>query len=57
MEKMTNERAWSFAIGIVQTEGIKPSNFMMDLIERQKSGEISMQELDFLLIEYYRREA
>jgi len=53
MKKLTNEQAWSFAIGIVQTEGHKPSEFMLDLIQREKSGDISADDIDRILIEHY----
>lgn len=32
---MTNEQAWNFAIGIVQIDGIKPSEEFLELVERQ----------------------
>ena len=38
---MTNEQAWNFAIGIVQLDGIKPSEDFFELVERQKRGEIT----------------
>ena len=53
MSKLTNEQAWSFAIGIVQTEGRKPSDYMMGLIEREKRGEITSKDIDELLVEHY----
>ena len=34
---MTNEQAWNFAIGIVQIDGIKPSDFFLDLVEKEKA--------------------
>ncbi|MCL2049994.1 MAG: antitoxin VbhA family protein [Defluviitaleaceae bacterium] len=49
----SNERAWDFAVGIVQTEGIKPSDFMLKLIEREKRGEITGTDIDRILIEEY----
>jgi len=48
-----NEKAWSFAVGIVQTEGVKPSDFMMGLIEQEKRGEIKREDIKRLLIEHY----
>ena len=31
---MTNDKAWEFAVGIVQLDGIKPSDELMELIEK-----------------------
>jgi len=57
MRKPTNEQAWNFAVGIVQTEGRKPSDFMMGLIERQKKGEITTDDIGRMLIEHYRQQS
>ncbi|MCL2409724.1 MAG: hypothetical protein FWC96_08990 [Oscillospiraceae bacterium] len=56
MRKLTNKQAWNFAIGIVQTEGRKPSGFMMDLIGREKRGEITTENIGHMLIEYGSRQ-
>ncbi|WP_312448249.1 antitoxin VbhA family protein [Lacrimispora sp.] len=42
---MTNEQAWNFAIGIVQLDGIKPSEEFLELVERQKRGEITNEDI------------
>ena len=39
-EKMRNEKAWNYAIGIVQIDGIKPSDEFLELVEKEK-GTIS----------------
>jgi hypothetical protein len=31
-----SRESWNFSVGIVQTEGIKPSDFMLNLIKRKK---------------------
>lgn len=33
---MTNEKAWNYAIGIVQIDGIKPSDEFLELVEKEK---------------------
>jgi len=53
MTRKTNEQAWSFAVGIVQTEGIKPSEFMLSLIEKEKRGEIKRSDIRQILIKHY----
>ncbi|MEA4989048.1 MAG: antitoxin VbhA family protein [Anaerovorax sp.] len=42
---MTNEQAWNFAIGIVQLDGIKPSDELLELVEQQKRGEITNDDI------------
>jgi len=50
---MTNEQAWNFAIGIVQLDGIKPSEDFLELVERQKKGEITNEDIRQELIKKY----
>jgi len=50
---MTNEQAWDFAIGIVQLDGIKPSEDFLELVERQKEGEITNEDIRQELIKKY----
>jgi len=54
--KMDNEKAWNFAIGIVQIDGIKPSDDLMGLIEREKRGEITNEDIRRILREKYTKE-
>ena len=49
---MTNEQAWNFAIGIVQIDGIKPSEEFLEL-ERQKRGEITNEDIRTELFRKY----
>ena len=42
---MTNEKAWNFAIGIVQMEGTKPSDDFFELVEKEKHGEITGDDI------------
>jgi len=53
-ESMVNEQAWDYAIGIVQTEGIKPTEEFLKLVEQEKRGEITSQEMDKILMGKYR---
>ena len=50
---MTNEQAWNFAIGIVQIDGIKPSDFLLELVEKEKRGEITGADIRRALYEKY----
>lgn len=50
---MTNESAWSFAIGVAQIDGIKPSDDFMELVVAEKRGEISGEDIRRALIQKY----
>lgn len=50
---MTNEQAWDFAIGIVQIDGISPSDDFLQLVEREKKGEITGDDIRRILYEKY----
>lgn len=50
---MTNEQAWDFAIGIVQLDGIKPSSDFLELVEKEKRGEITGDDIRHILYNKY----
>ena len=45
--------AWSTAIGFQAVDGLKVSDYLLELARRNIEGEISMEEVDKLLDEYY----
>lgn len=51
--KLSSEESWNFAIGIVQTEGVMPSDYMLSLIEQEKNGEITQDDISNLLVKHY----
>ena len=50
---MTNEQAWNYAIGIVQIDGNEPSDDLLELIEKEKRGEINGDDIRRILHEKY----
>lgn len=50
---MTNEEAWRYAIGIVQVDGIKPSDDFLELVEKEKKGEITGDDIRRILTKKY----
>jgi hypothetical protein len=50
---MTNEQAWNYAIGIVQIDGIKPSDDLLELVEKEKKGEITGDDIRRILYNKY----
>lgn len=51
---MTNQKAWDYAIGIVQIDGIKPSDDFMELVEKEKRGEITGEDIRRVLYKKYK---
>ena len=45
--------AWSTAIGLQAVDGLKTSEYLNGLARRNIEGEITMEEVDKLLDEYY----
>lgn len=48
-----NEKAWNYAIGIVQIDGIKPSDEFLELVEKEKRGEITGDDIRRVLYKKY----
>lgn len=51
---MTNEKAWDYAIGIVQVDGIKPSEEFLELVEKEKKGEMTGDDIRRVLYNKYK---
>jgi hypothetical protein len=52
-KKLANEKAWDYAIGIVQVEGIKPSDDFLELVEKEKRGELTNDDIRRILVKKY----
>lgn len=50
---MTNKQAWDYAIGIVQLDGIKPSDDFMALVEKEKRDELTGEDIRQALYKKY----
>ena len=51
---VNNEKAWDYAIGVVQVDGIKPSDEFMELVEKEKRGEITGEDIRRVLVKKYK---
>lgn len=51
---ITNEQAWDYAIGIVQIDGIKPSKEFLELVEKEKRGEMTGDDIRRVLCKKYK---
>ena len=52
-QKKERAEAWRVAIGLQAVDGLKVSNYLLELARRNIEGEITMEEVDKLLDEYY----
>lgn len=50
---MTNEQAWDYAIGIIKVDGLEPSSDLKQFIEKEKNGEVTMDEIKHFLDRKY----
>ena len=52
-QKKERAEAWRVAIGLQAVDGLQVSDYLLELARRNIEGEISMEEVDKLLDEYY----
>ena len=52
-QKKERAEAWRVAIGLQAVDGLKVSDYLLELARRNIEGEISMEEVDKFLDEYY----
>lgn len=51
---MENAKAWEYAIGIVQLDGIKPSDDFLKLVDKEKKGEMTGDDIRRVLYKKYK---
>ena len=52
-EQQTKAENWSIAIGLQAVDGIKPSQYLIDVARRNIEGDITIEEVQELLHSYY----
>lgn len=52
-QKKERAEFWRVAIGLQAVDGLKVSDYLLELARRNIEGEISMEEVDKLLDKYY----
>ena len=52
-QKKERAEAWRVAIGLQAVDDLKVSDYLLELARRNIEGEITMEEVDKLLDEYY----
>jgi hypothetical protein len=55
--KMTKSEAWDYAIGMIQVDGLEPSAEYLELVEKEKRGELSKEDLKRILDQKYQMKA
>lgn len=50
---MEKEKAWDFALGLIQVDGLEPSPEFRELIEKEKKGEMTTADMKRVLDKKY----
>jgi len=51
---MSKEKAWNYALGIIKVDGLEPSPEFLELVEKEKRGEITTADIIKALNEKYK---
>ena len=51
---MTNSQAWDYAIGMIKVDGLEPTEDFKKYIEKEKNGEITMEDAKRFLDKKYK---
>ena len=51
---MTNAEAWDYAVGMIKVDGLEPTEEFKSYIEKEKRGEVSMQDIKQYLDRKYK---
>lgn len=52
-DRYTKQLYWNLAIGLQQVDGLTPSEYLLDLSKKHINGEITNEELEVMLKQYY----
>lgn len=47
--KMSKEKAWDYALGMIKIDGLEPSPEFLELVEKEKRGEVTKAEMKKVL--------
>ena len=51
---MSNAQAWDYAVGMTRVAGLEPTEEFKEYIEKEKRGEITMQDIKQYLDKKYK---
>lgn len=52
--KTDKEKAWGYALGIIKVDGLEPSKEFLELVEKEKRGEITKDDMLKVLDQKYK---
>ena len=53
MKKTSNEKAWKYALNMIKVDGLEPTKDLLDLVEEEKKGKITTDEMRQILKKKY----
>ena len=51
---MTDAQAWDYAVGMIRLDGLEPTEEFKEYIEKEKRGDISMEDIKNYLDKKYK---
>jgi len=51
---MNSTQAWNFALGLIKIDDLEPSHEFLELVEKEKRGEITTEDMKEILDRKYR---
>jgi hypothetical protein len=51
---MKKQQAWDYALGIIKVDGLEPSQEFLDMAEKEKRGEMTLNDIKQALDAKYR---
>ena len=53
MKNLTKEQAWDYGVNMVKVDGLKPSDKFLELVELEKAGKITTEEMREVILKKY----
>lgn len=57
MTKNDKTQAWNYALGMIKVDGLEPSVEFLELVEKEKNGEITTEDMKRVLDKKYKMKA
>lgn len=51
---MDKSKAWDYSLGIIKVDGLEPSAEFLELVEKEKKGEVTTKDIIRILDEKYK---
>lgn len=52
---MEKSKAWDFALGLIKVDGLEPTKDFLELVEKEKKGEITTEDIKNYLDRKYKK--